>query len=69
MSSAFGQMVAYLKKYSKVKFSFLYCALHKPLSHCSNTAKRRGLHPECHWRENCCVFICTVSSHSVPIAV
>lgn len=48
MSSAFGLRIAYLKKYSKVKFSFPYCFLHHELfSHCSNIAEQRGLHQEC----------------------
>lgn len=48
MSSAFGQRIAYLKKYSEVKFSSPYCFLHyELLSHFSNIAEQRGLHLEC----------------------
>lgn len=61
MSSAFGQRIAYLKKYSKVKFSFLH---HELLSHCSDIAAQRGLHQECVFgRWLCCVFARATPSH------
>lgn len=64
MSSAFGQRIAYLKKYSKVKFSFPYCFLHHELlSQCSHIAAQRGLHQECLLGDGSVAYL---QCHTIP---